>query len=111
MGYKKITSISDIGGGVAEEQFNRSLNKVIENIEDPATEPTNVRKITLEITIKPDKDRGVAKTEVKCSEKLAPVRTDEVTVLIERDDKGEMIMKSKEPEKQLELDLGESNVQ
>ena len=58
MSYKAVSKIGDIGSGVIEEQFNGSLSTVLENIEDPATEATNPRKITLEITLKPSKDRG-----------------------------------------------------
>ncbi|MDC7250475.1 MAG: hypothetical protein PQJ49_11215 [Sphaerochaetaceae bacterium] len=104
MGYKDVLTIGDIGSGAIEEQFNRALTKVLENIEDPATEATNVRKIKLDISIKPTKDRNLAEIEIKCSEGLAPVKSDKVSVLIDRDHKGDLIMKSKEPENQLILD-------
>ncbi|NCD04922.1 MAG: hypothetical protein EOL97_02275 [Spirochaetia bacterium] len=113
MSYKAVSKIGDIGSGVIEEQFNRSLSKVLENIEDPATEATNTRKITLGITFKPTKDRGLAEVEIKCSEALAPVKSDKVSVLIDRDVSGELIIKTKEPETQLILDIveGERHVQ
>lgn len=111
MGYKDVSSILDIGGGVVEERFFKSLEKVLENIDDPATEPTNVRKITLDFIFKPDKDRGVASIQVVSSEKLAKIKADELTVLFDRNEAGKRCIRSKEPEKQLELNLGEVNVQ
>ena len=50
MSYKEITSITDIGGGVIGEQFNRALEEVKANLLDVATSAKAKRKIVLTIT-------------------------------------------------------------
>lgn len=64
-------SLRNIKGGAAIEQFDQSISEVVENICDPNTEATAVRKITLVMTVKPSKERNEGVIEVACSSKLA----------------------------------------
>lgn len=71
--YEDVT-LSNINKGAAEELFQAELERVIENIGDVNTEPDAVRKILVEIAIKPNKDRDLAAVAVSCKSKLAPMR-------------------------------------
>lgn len=65
-------NLANLGGGVAVEKFQDELHRVVENIQDPNTEATAKRRITLTVTFKPHKERGHGKVELSCESKLAP---------------------------------------
>lgn len=43
----EITNLSEMSNGAVNERFNYELQKVVENICDPNTDPKKKRKITL----------------------------------------------------------------
>lgn len=49
----KINRIQDLCGGKVEVEFQQALEKVIENINDPAFAKGAARKIRIDITMKP----------------------------------------------------------
>ena len=65
-----VTLLS-LGYGAAEELFNQELDKVLRNIADPNTRAIEVRRIQLDVKIKPSADRSYAEVEMKASSKLA----------------------------------------
>lgn len=64
-------NISTIGGGALEELFQREMEKVVENILDQNMEATTVRKINIEILIKPDAKRNFGQVGISVTSKLA----------------------------------------
>jgi len=66
--------LGNIGGGIADELFDAEFSKVLRNVRDPNTNPTKARKITLTITLTPNKDRNGGHMSVDVSSKLAPVQ-------------------------------------
>jgi|SRR6185369_15579840 len=71
-------TLGTLARGAAEELFADALRRVLENIEDPNTDPEAARTITLQIVIKPDEQRRIADIDIKAAHKLAgikPVRT------------------------------------
>ena len=74
MSYKEITSITDIGGGVIGEQFNRALEEVKANLLDVATSAKAKRKIVLTITFAENENRNVFEVDVKAKTGLVPVK-------------------------------------
>jgi hypothetical protein len=67
-------NLSNIGNGVANELFQHELEKVLANIDDVNSSPTDVRKITLEVLIKPSQNREMGEVKVKCFSKLAGIK-------------------------------------
>lgn len=75
MQHHEVVPLQELGGGAASELFEAALAQVVENIEDPNTERGVLRKVTLELKIKPGKDPGsLCTTEISCIPKLAPVK-------------------------------------
>ena len=65
-------TLANLGGGAAVEKFNESLQAVIGNIMDPNTEAKTKRRIVLEVTFVPDRDRDIGAVTVSCQARLAP---------------------------------------
>ena len=85
---RPIKSIGDMMGGAVSERFNATLRTVLENIADPNTDATKKRKITLELTISPSKDRQTGDFSLNCKPVLAPLSSISATVMFNRDDNG-----------------------
>jgi len=66
----KEVSLSIFGRGAAVEMFDTELKKVLENIMDPNTKATGVRKVTLEVLIKPDNTREKFMVGITCKSKI-----------------------------------------
>lgn len=58
--------------GAFTEQINRELKKVTENIQDPNTDATAKRRITVVIEFKPNEARNFVTTGVQAKSTLAP---------------------------------------
>ena len=56
----KQLNLNNIKGGAAVEMFEQELARVLENINNPNTEPDATREITMKFTFKPAKDRSSA---------------------------------------------------
>lgn len=67
----EVITLASLKGGAVVEMFDENLQKVIENIADPNTDPEKVRTITLKFKIKPDKSRSVASIDMSADCKLA----------------------------------------
>lgn len=92
-------SLNTIGGGVIPEMFARELQKVLDNISDTKTKATAVRKIKLEIKIKPSEGRDMSETEVSCSASLAPVRPTKTFIYHQASDEG-IVAETTDPRQQ-----------
>jgi len=73
MESEKIT-LDNIGNGAAKELFDHELEKVLRNIQDPNTRATEMRRITIMISIAPTEERDSGAIEVKCMSKLAGIK-------------------------------------
>ena len=85
---RPIKSIADMMGGAVTERFNATLKTVLENIADPNTDAKKKRKIILELTISPSKDRATGDFSLSCNPILAPLSPISATVMFDRDDQG-----------------------
>ncbi|MBQ3230390.1 MAG: replication terminator protein [Clostridia bacterium] len=85
---KAISSLDDLMNGAAVERFNKCLKEVLNNIFDPNTDAKKTRKITMTLTIKPDKSRNSAKFYLDVRSGLAPIEPYEVNTMLSRDDRG-----------------------
>lgn len=67
-------SLAKMARGSLDEQFNYELNRVLENIYDPNTEPEKKRKITIEMLFEPDTDREIVKISCKTKSVLVTAK-------------------------------------
>lgn len=67
-------SLKTLGSGAAIERFDVELQKVLENIADPNTDPKKVREVTLKMKIFPNEERSYAVMEIHTDRKLAPMK-------------------------------------
>ncbi len=78
-------------GGVLQEKFNRALNEVIQNMQDPNTSFKNKRGITISIGFTQNEQRDDAKITVSVITKTSPVMPIETGLYMGRDlDTGEV---------------------
>ena len=75
-------SLATLMGGLAVERFDDELVKVLRNIVDPNTPAKAKRKVSLNVTITPDKDRDITRWEVEVKSTLAPVEKVSTRVFI-----------------------------
>lgn len=64
-------SLEQIMGGGLQEQFNKSFDRVIENLSDPNTGFKEARKITIELKFTQNEARDDVSCAVSVKEKLA----------------------------------------
>lgn len=65
-------NLETLANGAFSVQVNRAIQEVAENIQDPNTEASAARKITVTIGFKPNKDRNFVATSVQAKTALAP---------------------------------------
>ena len=68
----KHHDLEQFAGGKLSAQINKALQDVTENILDPNTDDTKVRKITVTISMKANKNRDYVATAVETKTTLAP---------------------------------------
>ncbi|PKN20924.1 MAG: replication terminator protein [Deltaproteobacteria bacterium HGW-Deltaproteobacteria-6] len=81
-------TLESLNQGAALERFNLALQDVLDNIQDPNTDPKTTRTVTLKVTFKPDSDRGIANLKCDVVPKLAPIAPFDVRVFLGRDKDG-----------------------
>lgn len=84
----EITSLSEMANGAVNERFNYELQKVVENICDPNTDPKKKRKITLTMVIEPDAKREQAHISIETKTTLCPAQPELTTIIIGVDKDG-----------------------
>lgn len=68
----KPINMEEFANGAFSSQINRELKKVTENIQDPNTDATVKRRITITIDFKPNENRDFVTTSVQAKSSLAP---------------------------------------
>ena len=68
----KHMNMEEFANGAFTKQINRELEKVTENIQDPNTDATAKRRITVVIEFKPNDARNFVTTGVQTKSTLAP---------------------------------------
>lgn len=82
MASERIVSLDTLGNGAAMEMFGDELQRVLDNIIDPNTDPKAIREVTLKVKIKPDEDREMGNVTIATASKLAPVKSVDTIVFI-----------------------------
>ena len=64
--------LRDLVGGALQEQFAKSFEKVVENLQNPNTPYKNSREITIKLKFTQNEKRDDVKCGILVAEKLAP---------------------------------------
>ena len=82
-------SILEMARGAITERPDYEMGRVMENIMDPNTKPTEKRKITLTIELQPDDDRSTISVSVTAKSTLAPTTPIKTALYASTDSYGE----------------------
>lgn len=85
MKKKNTTSkinLETLAGGAFAEKLNEALQEVAENIQNPNTEATAKRGITVTIKFAPNKNRQMVNTQIAVSTKLAPTEAIDTEMVV-----------------------------
>lgn len=66
--------LSGLTGGALQEKFDRAMESVINNMQDPNTPWKNKRGITIKLVFEQNKDRSDATVNISVETKTAPVK-------------------------------------
>lgn len=83
--------LADFANGALAERFSVELQKVLENIADPNTDPKKPRKLQMTLTIKADENRDIANVSIQTKTSLVPAKEIETKLLIDYDAKGNVV--------------------
>lgn len=83
--------LSNLADGAVAERFNIEIQRVLENIADPNTDPKKARKLTMTLTIKADEQRDIASVTIEAKPTLVPAKGVETKFVIDKDKKGRVV--------------------
>ena len=92
MNTVEVNKLDELMGGAVTERIQKALAEIMQNIIDPNTDAKKTRKVTLELTIKPNANRQSASLTAAVKTSLAPFVPIESGVYIASNDNGESIM-------------------
>lgn len=78
-------SLQELTGGALQEKFDRAMETVISNMQDPNTPWKNKRAITIKLTFEQTEERDDAAVSVSVETKTAPVKPIATRMAIGRD--------------------------
>ena len=107
MDYKGI-DLNTLNQGAVLDLFAVEWQKLLDNINDLNTKPDAVRKVKIEIAVKPAKDRRNATSSVSVTTNLAAIMPHEASIVIGVED-GKVMAYTFDPRQQsLEFDKEEA---
>lgn len=77
--------LKELVGGALQEQFAKSFEKVVENLQNPNTPYKNSREITIKLKFTQNEKRDDVKCGILVAEKLAPQSPMETSFVIGKD--------------------------
>lgn len=86
-----MINIPNLANGAVAERINEEMQKVLDNIADPNTDPTKARKLTITVTVKADEERDVAHATVQAKATLVPAYEIGTKLLIDTDREGQVV--------------------
>ena len=69
---RQIKQLDELMDGALTERFNREMDRVLQNVFDPNTDPKAKRQIQIVVEIKPNETRDAAEFKVDLKTKIAP---------------------------------------
>ncbi|MCU9614112.1 replication terminator protein [Caldibacillus lycopersici] len=86
----KIIDLNTFAEGALAERANVELQKILENIADPNTDPKKKRTLTITINLAADDKRDVVLTSVVAKSKLAPAKDIQAKLIMDLDSRGKV---------------------
>lgn len=83
--------LNGFANGALKERFEEEMQKILENLADPNTDPKKARKLTVSVTVKGDETRDLAFASVQAKSSLAPARDIQTKILIDRNNAGRVV--------------------
>jgi hypothetical protein len=83
-------NIANIAGGALVEQVDAEINKVLNNILDPNTNPIKKRKITVTLTFLPSEDR-TADVVFETKSTIVPIKPGLTRIAYDKDSNGSIL--------------------
>lgn len=77
-------SLTNLRDGAAIEMFDFELQRILDNIVDPNTNPKTKREVVLKVSITPDENREIGDIEITCTPKLAGQKSAMAKIIIGR---------------------------
>lgn len=93
MSSNNVTKINTetFAAGAMAEKINVELQKVMENIHDPNTDPKKVRKVTLTLSLKADDNRDIISVDINTKASLAPSKGIATKMILGTDNDGKVV--------------------
>ena len=85
-----MIDLLNLADGEILDKLSRELEKVAQNISDKNTDPKKERKITLQISFKPNENRDQINTLITAKTSLAPERGIDTLILMGKDSEGQL---------------------
>lgn len=85
---RQIKQLDELMDGALTERFNREMDRVLENVFDPNTDPKAKRQIQIVIEIAPNETRDAARFKVDVKTKIAPPVAISQICFLYQDDEG-----------------------
>jgi repressor of nif and glnA expression len=85
---RQIKQLDELMDGALTERFNREMDRVLQNVFDPNTDPKAKRQIQIVIEIAPNEQRDSAKFKVDVKTKIAPPMAISQMCFLYQDDEG-----------------------
>jgi hypothetical protein len=86
----RIVDLNTFANGAMAERFNQELQKVLDNVVDPNTDPKKVRKVTMTVSISSNENRELSDVSVQVKSTLAPAKNIEAKIIMDYDSKGKV---------------------
>lgn len=86
----KKKSIMEMDRGKIVARVDYELGRILENIMDPNTPAEASRKITLTLTLTPDKERSFIGVKAVVKSSLAPTNPSVTAIVMDADENGEL---------------------
>jgi hypothetical protein len=97
--------LETLAGGAAPERFQRAWEELLENIQDPNTDPQAVREVALRVRVKPTKDRDAGALTLAVTSKLAALAPMVDTIYMGRKH-GRLVAVARDPRQRGLFDTG-----
>lgn len=108
--YLDKVTLKALAAGAAGERFDHVMEDIIKNIRDVNTDAKAPRKISLEITVRPNEDREHAEATLVVKTTLSPIKSYAMAMYVRRDDEGQLCLTMKSPQQDIEDQLDHTSV-
>ncbi|MCM3396463.1 replication terminator protein [Oceanobacillus profundus] len=88
-----MVDLNEFADGALAARFNEELQKVLDNIADPNTDPKKARTVTIQVKFYGDDRRDVINASVVAKSKLLPAKEADTKLLMGADTNGNIIGK------------------